>query len=214
MSKASRVDRVKNDLDRDDLLRRLPEIEHIYDDDVRESTITTFLDGCPEYFWEKPTSSTGKHHSLDECGKHGNWLHTKRVFAVYCDISESHLEAGELSEYERSCGKSAALLHDMLKYGWPSEQNDHTVSDHDLIGAAVSDKIGGAPATLQDLIATHNGPWYDGPTPSTQHQWVFHSADKVAAKRGNDIGVYSPSKELSNEWPNITVLELDEDEKI
>jgi len=88
MTKGERVDRVRNSLhSEEELLRRLPEINAIYDEDTRDSVIRTFLKGCPDYFWERPSSSSGKYHSVDERGKYGNWIHTKRVFAEYSNIS-------------------------------------------------------------------------------------------------------------------------------
>lgn len=209
MLKAVRVNRIKNSLySEDELIRRLPEIDYIDDDNVRDATIRTFMDGCPDYFWERPTSSTGKYHSDDECGIHGNWLHTKRVFAEYANVSRSHVQAENISEYERDCGMSAALIHDMLKYGWPSEQNEHTVSNHDLIGQQVADNIGEAPELVGRLVAVHNGPWHDGPEPETQHEWLFHGADMSAAGIHEDNrAVYDPADELTDKIPSV--MEID-----
>jgi hypothetical protein len=212
MKKAQRLNRIKNSLhSEEELLRRLPEIDAIYDEELRAAVIRTFLDGCPDYFWERPSSSTGKYHSPDERGKHGNWLHTKRVFAQYCSLSRSALEAQELTEWERECGKAAALIHDMMKYGWPSEGNEHTVSDHDTIAADVARYIGDSPNEVYLLIHAHMGPWGEGMFPANNRQWLLHYADKSASGIAEDrLAVYYPSEELKEEMPDLPVIEPDE----
>lgn len=209
MQKAERINRVKNSLQsEDELVRRLPEIDAIYDDELRNAVIRTFLDGVPDYFWERPSSSTGKYHSDDECGKHGNWLHTKRVFASYANLSESYYEAGEISHWEREAGKSAALLHDTMKYGWPSEGREHTTSEHDVIAANVAREIGGVPNEVYLLIHAHMGPWGEGMNPENNRQWLLHNADKSAAGiKEDDLAVYYPSAELKEEMPKLNVIE-------
>jgi hypothetical protein len=212
MSKAERIDRVMNSLDSEsELLRRLPEIDAIYNEELRDGVIRGFMYGCPDYFWERPSSSTGKYHSVDERGQYGNWLHTKRVFAEYCNISESWVELGVITPEEKEQGKTAALMHDMMKYGWPSENNEHTVNNHDLIAADVAENIARLPPEVVRLIETHMGPWAEGPSPETPAERLLHTADKSASRADNDIGVYYPADELIEEWPDIIVEEVEED---
>jgi hypothetical protein len=213
MSKGERVDRVQNSIwSEDELCRRLPEIDLIYDEELRDGVVRTFLDGCPDYFWERPSSSSGKYHSVDERGLYGNWLHTKRVFAEYANISESWVELGQIDPIEKERGKAAALIHDMMKYGWPSERNEHTVNNHDLIAADVARNIGGMSEEICSMIERHMGPWGDGPNPETDNELLLHTADKSAARQYNDIGVYAPTEEMLEEWPDIIVEELKEDD--
>lgn len=216
MGKAERVNRIRNSLNsEDELVRRLPEIDAIYNEEIRDCVIRTFLDGCPDYFWEKPTSSTGKYHSPDERGKHGNWLHTKRVFAAYANLSETYLEAHRITEKQREAGKAAALLHDMMKYGWPSEGRDHTTSEHDVIGAEVARHIGGCSNEVYLLIHGHMGPWGEGMTPENERQWLFHMADKSAAGIDeDDLAVYYPASELQEEFPDLNVIEHEDGEPV
>jgi len=215
MEKAERVDRVRNSLgSEEELLRRLPEIDEIYVDDVRDSVVRTYMDGCPDYFWERASSSSGKYHSVDERGKYGNWIHTKRVFAEYCNISESWVKLEIITPEQKEEGKAATLIHDMMKYGWPSDQNNHTVRDHDLVAASVALHIGDAREDVVKQIATHMGPWGEGPNPETSQQILLHTADKSAAREKNDVGVYFPADELVDEWPNLTVDEVSSDQKL
>jgi hypothetical protein len=209
------VDRIVNSLTEDELLRRLPEIDAIYDEELRNCVIRTFLDGCPDYFWERPTSSTGKYHSPDERGKHGNWLHTKRVFAAYCNLSESYLKAHKITERQREAGKAAALLHDMMKYGWPSDNNEHTVNNHDVIAAEVARHIGDCPNEVYLLIHGHMGSWGEGMMPENDRQWLLQLADKSAAGVDeDDLAIYYPAEELLDEWPNLQVIDHDSDEPV
>ena len=215
MSKGQRVDRIHNSLySEEELIRRLPEIDAIYVEELREDVIRTFMRGCPDYFWERPSSSSGKYHSVDERGKYGNWIHTKRVFAEYCNISESWVELSAITPEQKEQGKAAALVHDMMKYGWPSENNDHTVNCHDEVAAEVAMHIGEMPDDVVRLIATHMGPWGEGPNPETPQELLLHTADKSAAREKNDIGIYYPAEELLDEWPDLTIDEVEDGEAV
>lgn len=209
MQKAKRINAVINSLQyEEEVIRRLPEIEMIEDDTIRQSVIDTYLHGCPDSFWENPSSSSGKYHSPDETGAHGNWLHVKRVFAEYCNLSESYVEAGVMTEWERDAGKAAALIHDMMKYGWPSDNNQHTVSDHDVIAANVARYIGDVPREVYLLVHSHMGPWAEGMTPQNERQWLLHFADKAASgKKEDNLAVYEPAEELEQEIDGLNRIE-------
>jgi hypothetical protein len=58
------------------------------------------------------------------------------------------------------------------------------------------------------------GPWGCGPNPETDAEKLFHTADKSAARESNDIGIYFPAEELTNEWPDLTVEDVDEGDAI
>jgi len=198
--KAERITSIRNSLDSvEELERRLPEVTLIEDDEIREKTIQCFIKACPDAFWERPTTSTGKYHPEDERGVYGNWLHTKRVFIQYANLSETDVEMGTLTEWERDCGKSAALLHDMMKYGWPSNNNEHTVSEHDIIAAEVARELGGLPDEVYNMIHAHMGPWGSGKEPETHNEILLHRADKAVSPDWSTIGVYEPSDELIEE---------------
>jgi len=215
MTKGERVNCIRNELQsEEELLRRLPEIDAIYDEKIRDSVIRTYLKGCPDYFWKRPSSSTGKYHSVDERGKYGNVIHTKRAFAEYCNIAESWVELGIIKPIQKEEGKAAALIHDMMKYGWPSEQNDHTVNNHDLIAADVAENIGKVNPEIVRLIKAHMGPWGEGPNPNSKNQLLLHTADKSAARKENDVGIYFPTDEMLEEWPDLTIAEVEEGEAI
>jgi len=210
MEKAKRVDRVQNVLTEEELLRLLPEISVVLDEELQQGTIDTFLNGCPDHFWVRPSSSTGKYHAEDERGEYGNWIHTKRVFITYLSISRTYLEQQLITEYEREAGKSAALLHDMLKYGWPSENREHTSNRHDVIGSNVARHIGGLPEEVWRPIHAHNGAWAEGMVPESDNEQILHIADYVASKPvlGNPK-IWRPAKEIMKAYPDIETIDDD-----
>lgn len=214
MDKAERIDSVQNSLNtEEELLRRLPEIDAIYDERVRDATIEYFLRYCPDYFWERAASSTGKYHPSDESGDYGTWLHSKRVFYEYTNLSESLLELQDITEHERECGKAAALIHDTFNYGWPSENRDKTTHEHDLIAAAITEEVNGMPEEVTSLVETHMGPWGEGPLPKTPNERCFHMSDKSAAATNHLQEVYYPSGELQDEFPHLEGIEVTEDDE-
>lgn len=194
--KARRIDSIQSTWPKDELEERLPEIWEIEDDEIREKTIQCFNLACPDHFWVRPSSSTGKYHPEDERGEYGNWLHTKRVYIQTANLTESDVELGVMTEYQRDCLKSAALLHDMMKYGWPSDDNAHTVDDHDIIAAEVARYIGELPDEVVLPIHGHMGPWGKGKVPEGTFELLLHRADKAVSPDWATIGVQNPSKEL------------------
>lgn len=182
-----------------ELERRLPEIMHIDDEELQQQTKDAFMEACPAYFWERPSSSSGKYHPVDERGKYGNWLHTKRVFIQYCNLASVDLAMDRITKHQFECGKSAALLHDMMKYGWPSDNNSHTVDSHDVIASAVSKHMTRLPDEVTDMIHSHMSKWGEGRNPETVNQWLLCRADKAVSPEWSTIGVYHPAKELIEE---------------
>lgn len=215
MEKVERINRVKNTLTKAELERKLPEVNLILEPELQELTVKTFLKGCPDHFWTLPTSSTGKYHCVDERGEYGNWLHTKRVFVTYLLLSRSYLEQGLITEFQREAGKSAALIHDMLKYGWPSERNQHTANNHDVIGSDVARVIGGLPRDTWGPIHAHNGAWAEGKNPETDWEQILHLSDYVASKPIlGKVAVWNPAEELEEAFPDLRTISDEEVEDL
>jgi hypothetical protein len=214
-AKAKRITEVKNSLDSvEEVRRRLPEVDAIYDDEIRESVIDYFLHCCPDYFWERPASATGKYHPPDESGDHGTWLHTKRVFATYSNLSESYAEMQIITEHDRNCGKAAALIHDTFNYGWPSDNRDMTTSKHDVIASSVAAYVGDLPEETVHLVHSHMGPWGEGKTPVDEHERLFHLSDMSAADSNHQPAVYYPAEELEKEFADLKVIEVEDGEYV
>lgn len=214
MKKVERIDSVRNPVhDEAEVRRRLPEVDAIYDEHIREEVIDYFIDWCPAYFWERPASSSGKYHPPDERDRHGLWLHTKRVFAAYANLSESYVEAGFISDHQRECGKAAALIHDTFQEGWPSAQEDYG-TDHDVLAAEVVAVKTKLPAEVVHLVHRHMGPWGEGHLPHTDNDKLFHLADKSASDSAHTPAVYFPAEELVEAVPDLETIEVKENEFI
>lgn len=191
---------VDNSLDSHEVIRRFPEINKIDYDSIRQNTINAFVELCPDYFWNVPASSSGNYHPKDHRGDRGLWLHTKRAFTQYQRLAPSFHHQNKITKKEMDYGKSAILLHDMFKYGWPKQ--DHTTKDHDVIAAKILDDY--LAGDVIGCIATHNGPWYEGPSPRSDLEQVHHMADMAASDVSNpNIAVLNPSRELKKEFPNV-----------
>lgn len=214
-SKAERITQVRNSLDKETLLKRLPEIDTIFNETIRRETIKAFLRACPDYFWEIPSSGTGKYHPEDERGRHGNWIHSKRVYVTYLVHSRSYLEQGLITEFEREAGKSAALLHDMLKFGWLSEKEEHAVSNHDIIGSDVAREMVALPRETWGAIHAHNGAWGDGKNPQTEWEQLFHISDYTASKKVlGKPDVWNPHDMILEQYPQINTISSDSFEEL
>src|SRR3990167_5199297 len=75
------------------------------------------LEHAPNYFWTIPSSSSGQNHPADENTEGGLVLHTKRVV----DIANHLCEALYIRYIERDCVLAAAILHDLVKRGYPED---------------------------------------------------------------------------------------------
>lgn len=214
MEKAERIDTVRNSLDsEDELRRRLPEVDAIYDEEIREATIEYFLTYCPRYFWKEAASVSGNYHPEDERGEYGLWLHTKRVFFEYANLSESLLELHEITEHQREAGKAAALIHDTFHRGWPSGDVGTSCQEHDVIAAAMA-KEAGLPGETIHLVHCHMGSWGSGKLPETRNEHCMHFADKSAAADNHKQAVYFPAKELQEEFPHLETVEVEDGEVV
>lgn len=196
VSKIHRIDSVANSWSRDDILEEFREL-HLFGDEVIAERTLGFMDRwAPDYFFEIPSAGSGKYHPPDEYNTGGNVLHTKRVFLAYEQLARSYTEQQLLTADEYHAGQSAALLHDMLKFGWPSERNDRTVSDHGVLVAELIREKSDLPKIVADACASHNGAWGDGPTPQTNLEQIVHLADMTVTPRWYYSDVIEPSKRL------------------
>ncbi len=90
-----------------------------------KSLVWRCLENAPTYFWEIPSSNTGKYHPKDEFIEGGLVLHTKRVVKIANYLCRSL----EIKSSERDCVLAASLMHDLCKNGFP-ENKGYTVDGH------------------------------------------------------------------------------------
>jgi hypothetical protein len=183
-------------LDREELLRRLPEIQKIEDPALREEVIHVFLEHCPDYFWTCPASSSGKHHPPDTRGKHGLWVHSRRAFLAFEDLARTEVEMGRIDEEELDYGRAGILLHDLFKQGLPPRDEHHTVKDHDKIAARHLGRKTDLPDEVLGCIDSHNGGWGEGKDPETELELLHHRADYVVSRKKCDYEISDPCEEL------------------
>lgn len=163
---------------RNEVERRLPTLQLIENDDLRERTVELTSE-APEYFWEVPASTSGYHHPLCR-GEHGLWIHTLMLSTVIDRLADSYVGQGLIGEEEIDYAHAAAILHDQRKNGPPSSPSTSSVSNHEILmadeisAAGLSRKVAGA-------VESHMGPWYDGPAPESELARLVHDADMIAS---------------------------------
>lgn len=189
------------EMDRDEAIRRIPEVEDIQDEEVREMVVQVVRD-MPDYFWTAPASS--KHHPPEHRQRHGLWLHTKRVCTAFERLATSMVKQGHLSWQQIDHGRAACILHDMFKYGIPPVSIDGTANDHDRVAANWLDNHTDLPDEVIGAVEAHNGPWYVGKSPQTHLEQVVHIADMQAADEDVRISVKDPHPVLQEQFPRVS----------
>lgn len=201
---------INNNIQLEDVYERFPELNDINDGELRNETARTIVEYMPDYFWNVPASSSGKYHPEDHRGTHGLWLHTKRAFTEYQALSRSFYHQGLINDWELDCGRSAILLHDMFKYGWPKK--NHTTNDHDVFAAEFLRRNTSLPEEVAGCVESHNGPngWGEGRAPKNDLEQVHHMADMAASRIDvPNIAIKLPSEELIKHFgrDNLNVLQ-------
>lgn len=178
------------------MLRRLPEINKIEDDKLREQVINIFLQHCPDYFWTIAASSSGKYHPPDTRGRHGLWLHTKRSFQALEDLARTEVELGHIEEEDLDYGRAGILLHDLFKQGLPPRDEYETQDDHDRVASRYLGRKADLPDAVLGCIDSHNGAWYEGKEPENELEKLHHRADYISSRKAAWFDVLDPCEEL------------------
>lgn len=171
------------------------ELETIINDDIREFA-KVLLDNAPSYFFEKPSSSSGKYHAAYAQGKGGLTRHTKAVVRLLNYILE--LEQFTFPERMQDLMRVACLYHDAEKYG--KEGGVHTVFDHPLVASKTVRSYSGQYLLEEEIeliagmVDTHMGSFNTSkrskvvlPKPSTSAQKIVHLADCLSSKKDIEI---------------------------
>ncbi len=163
-------------------------VKSISNDPIKAWTIG-MLKIAPVAFWEKASSSTGKYHRDDENGVGGQVMHTLRV----CAMVDHLVRMENLPVIERDMLLSAAILHDICKYG-EDGKSEHTLLEHPQLAVFFwAAKKDGLPACEQDsqimnIVSQHSGRWTSIPIPSpTKLGKLLHIADFVSSRHNVDI---------------------------
>ena len=190
------------------------EIENIKDFFKRAITIV------PDYFFEVPAASSGKFHSVLECGFGGLVYHTRSVAKVANYLVNLQQYKSKLNDMERDCVICAALLHDCLKHDWENKTGfsvhqhpvlaaDFVKSDERLNGI-VNDEIRNI---IGDAVASHSGEWTTSkrskvvlPSPSTLVQELVHLSDYIASR--SDIHILFEGEDAAPKLPSLNEFKL------
>ena len=191
-----------------DIKRQFPAIEQIDDNHLRLETANAIRKGVPEYFFRAPAASSYRHHNPYCCGERGLWIHTLMVATVFERMAPSWVEQGHISGYEQDLGRAACLLHDLRKYGSVYDGEEGAARDHDLqMGELIRDETS-LDSRVAHVVASHMGPWYEGPQPKTALQQAVHQADMVAASKNITAGIYKTPPKIRELYPSLPGADL------
>lgn len=161
------------------------ELFRISDKYVRDLTRKA-LQEAPEYFWTKPSSSSGKYHLPDEHGEGGLVKHVKRT----CAAAEVLLKAW-VTPVDFDVVRAGCILHDIGRYGFTEEPPAHSLKTHPYLGWKYLNDI---EASAEDTkfkevihcVESHMGKW--GPvSPGTREAFIVHLADMIASQYREEV---------------------------
>ena len=135
----------------------MEQVEKIKTEDVKQFTKDVLMK-APEVFWVKPSSFN--HHHPDERLPGGGVLHTVRVSKIF----ELVCINTNLPQRKIDVGKSASLIHDVMKYGEDGKAAYILTNDHAfLAGVWLRREFGTQYGELCEEVASvvekHMGKW-------------------------------------------------------
>ena len=163
-------------------------ISRIDDATIRKFTARALRE-APKYFWTASSSSSGKHHPIDEHGKGGLVLHTVRVFNV-AEVFIPSLVGSDSMQAHPDVIRAGALLHDLYRYGVKDVAEDTTNKLHAELAAKVLDGMSEdfpLKKAVVFCVERHMGRWGQV-LPNSMDEWLVHFSDGIATK-------YYPMKE-------------------
>lgn len=190
--------------DIDKAFEKFPELELMEDDEIMFETIRG-ISMAPDYFWKVPSTESNTYHNPYSRSEHGLWIHTKMVFTVFERLSESWIEMGLLEEKHRDLGRSACLLHDIVKKGIPQNytKGESSKKDHDILGGELVKNYTNLPECVSTAVCEHMGPWYEGEEPETKLGHIVHICDMVSSSKNINVGIYKPHDDITKKYPGI-----------
>ena len=190
------------------------EIENIKDFFKKAVTLV------PDYFFEVPAASSGKFHSVLECGFGGLVYHTRSVAKVANYLVNLQQYKSKLNEVERDCVICAALLHDCLKHDWENKTG-FSVHQHPVLAAdfvKTDSRLDGIISNeiriiIGDAVASHSGEWTTStrsrvilPSPQTLVQELVHLSDYIASR--SDIHILFEGEDNKPKMPDLNEFKL------
>lgn len=195
------------------------EISYIETEDIKDF-FKKAISLVPDYFFEVPAASSGKFHSVLECGFGGLVYHTRSVAKVANYLVNLQQYKSKLNEVERDCVICAALLHDCLKHDWENKTG-FSVHHHPVLAAEfvrgdvrLNDIIDSEiREVIADAVASHSGEWTTSkrskvvlPSPQTLIQELVHLSDYIASR--GDIHILFEGEDSKPKLPDINEYRL------
>jgi hypothetical protein len=179
-------------------LSELPKGEKVFETELKlimnneiRNLVVEVLRLAPGYFWQVPSSPSGKHHPPDENKPGGKVLHTKRT--VYIAYQLARME--NLSQLETDLLLGAMLIHDIYSQGPDDLPLQKTDPNHPLLIRKKTGSLEGLPYydDIMSIVEAHMGRW--GPvTPESKLQWLAHIADYIPSRKEVRIDVHYEGK--------------------
>lgn len=174
----------------------------------------------PEYFFEVPAASSGKFHSVLECGFGGLVYHTRSVATVANYLVNLQQYKSKLDAAEKDCVICAALLHDCLKHDWENKTG-YSVHQHPMLAAdfvRTDERLANivnqdVRNMIADAVASHSGEWTTSkrskvvlPSPQTLVQELVHLSDYIASR--SDIHILLEGENSQPKLPDLNEYKL------
>lgn len=168
------------------------ELAMIKNQEIKDFTCLV-LEKAPPYFWEVPSSSTGKYHPPQSNGPGGLVRHTRAVAFLGDALCNIYDIVGD----ERDAVIAACLLHDVVKYGM--EKSKWTTKTHDYDGALYIHMLAKQTgkdvpmlSTITGAVAWHMGRWTERknghplkkfPEDFSRAEELVHVADCLSSRK-------------------------------
>ena len=174
----------------------------------------------PDYFFEVPAASSGKFHSVLECGFGGLVYHTRSVAKIANYLVNLQQYKTKLNDVEKDCVICSALLHDCIKHDWENKTG-YSVHQHPMLAAEfikTDNRLDGIIGDdirmmIGDAVASHSGEWTTSkrskvilPAPQTLVQELVHLSDYIASR--SDIHILFDGEESEPKLPDINEYRL------
>lgn len=172
------------------------------------------IDRLDNYFFVKPSSSTGKYHPAFNNGEGGLVRHTLNVCMWWQQMYrafEKELASFSGRDDMYDLGLIACLFHDAKKYGNEEDHSQYTKKDHDVRSMewflaevkmyetmndmSFDDK---AINYIANAIDHHNGPWSTHGAPRTIFERLVFICDYASSQKIHEAEVFNVYDEAKN----------------
>lgn len=162
------------------------------------------IEQIPDYIFDMPSSTTGKHHNKTQCLPHGQIYHIIMFFAIAdYRLGLKYNKERKFPEARIRDGiRCVAILHDALKCG--DGKTSFTVHEHPLLAAEwvrtanvehdIDEEL---KDFIADMCAAHSGEWTTAkrgsktilPEPQIEAEIFVHECDYLSSRNNIDMDI-------------------------